>query len=162
MGAKTEEHTENRHALLWAALQLVAEHAADAGPKELVEFRTVRALALTRGVSMCECLGERTTCVGVCVSVSVCAVPWALGVTPTCLSLCLTDPARQTLAMQLIAFIAEGSWPADTRLVAVHCLADFAALADGALVTKDLASSVVLQLCVHAVSGLKKDKSQVP
>ena len=64
--------------------------------------------------------------------------------------------------MQLIAFIAEGSWPADTRLVAVHCLADFAALGDGALVTKDLASRVVLQLCVHAVSGLKKGKSQVP
>jgi hypothetical protein len=65
----------------------------------------------------------------------------------------------QTFALQLIAFIAEGNWPSDTRSVAVRILADMASLADGALVTKELASSVVLQLCVHAITGLKKEKT---
>ena len=56
MGAKTEEHTENRHALLWAAVQFVAEHAADTGPRELVEFRTVRSPGPMRGVSIDVCV----------------------------------------------------------------------------------------------------------
>jgi hypothetical protein len=41
--------------------------------------------------------------------------------------------------------------------VAVHILADLATLVDISA-SKDFASSVVLQLCVHAVSGLKKEK----
>ena len=42
VGAKTEEHLENRHALLWASLQFVAEHTSETGPKDLADFRHVR------------------------------------------------------------------------------------------------------------------------
>lgn len=67
----------------------------------------------------------------------------------------------QTFALQLIAFIAEGSWSFETRLVAVHILSDLCALAENTLSAKDFAS-VVLQLCVHAVTGFKRtEKNQV-